>query len=70
MHEPVTANGGPDHLQSLVHELRQSLGAIVVLAGAAKRYDDVPEDVRRVLLLIESEVEAAAAVCRRMTAEA
>ena len=56
----------PD-LPHLIHELRQSLGAIMVLAGAARTHDGVPPEVRDVLVLIESEVEQAAAICRELT---
>lgn len=60
----------PSDLHQLVHELRQCLGSIMVLAGAARTHAQVSDEVVDVLSLIESEVEAASAICRQIVSEA
>lgn len=68
MNEPRTP-AGPSDLHQLVHELRQCLGSIMVLAGAARTHAPVSDEVVDVLSRIESEVEAASAICRQIISE-
>lgn len=63
-------DGGPgdegQQLRAHVHALRQSLGTILMLTGTARMHDALPDEVKEVLALIESEVSVASTICRRL----